>query len=127
MTVLSETPIGLAPHVGPTLPWKNMTEGSQHPVDTAPGITTGSDRLFPCDGIIMTERAMDAVLRLRHGLGWKTTRHRAVPTMTLMMPGLRPRPRVTMRTHILQRDPMVVPVLLPEVTTLVMTALATGR
>lgn len=127
MTVPSETPIGLAPHVGPTLPWKNMTEGSQHPVDTALGIITGSDRPFPCDGIIMTERAMDAVLLLRHGLDWKTTHPRVVPTMTLMMPGLRPHPHVTMRIHILRRGPMAVPVLLPEVTTLVMTALATGR
>lgn len=127
MTVPSETRIGLAPHVGPTLPWKNMTEGSQHPVDTVPGIITGSDRPFPCDGIIMTERAMDAVLLLRHGLGWKTTRHRVVPTMTLMMPGLRLPLRVTTRTHISRHGPMAVPVHLPEVTTLVMIALATGR
>jgi hypothetical protein len=85
-TVPTGTHIGLVPHVGHTLPWMNMTEGSRLLEDTAPGtiIVNGHPSRFGAS--ITTAMDMDVALPL--ALGWKITLPHAVPTRTLMMPGL---------------------------------------
>lgn len=124
MTVPTVTPTDLVLHDGLIPQWMTMTDGSLHLVDTAPGITIGKDHPSRSAGTTTTAMVMDAVHPLV--LASRTSRPRAVPTRTPMMPGPLPL-RATMMIPIWLRGPMGVPVLHLEVTTLRMIVHATGK